>query len=73
MPFSAVYSNSTLSDALLCENAVVKSGVRIYEDSVIGAHATINQNTVIGKNVYIWPDKVIEQGSNILKNIKYER
>lgn len=71
LPFSVVHNNSSVNDALLCENAVVKDRVRIFEQSVIGASSTINSHCVIGSGVNIWPEKTVESGSNISRNIKY--
>lgn len=71
LPFSVAYPYSSVNSAILCENAVVKSGAKICENSVIGAGSTVCRNTVIARNVYVWPQKTIGDGQLISENIKY--
>ncbi len=66
-----VQKNCVINDAVICENTVVKTGARIYENSVVGASSTVNQNAVIGSNITIWPEKTVERGADISRDIKY--
>ncbi|MEG1835624.1 MAG: sugar phosphate nucleotidyltransferase [Oscillospiraceae bacterium] len=66
-----VLANAVVNSAIICENAVLKSGVQMYESSLLGASTVVYENSIIKSNVRIWPNKIIEKGSVISENIKY--
>lgn len=67
----AVYDNAVVNFAVLCENAVLKSGAQVYEDSAVGARCVLGSSVRVGPNVKIWPEKRIENGVRVSHNIKY--
>lgn len=64
-------NNCELRGALLCENASVESTGRMFEGSVLGAHAKIGVGATIGTNVRIWPEKNAGKKTRVNENIKW--
>lgn len=60
-----------VTDAVLCSGAAVKKGASIFEGSVIGTQTTVGANATVNSDVFIWPNKQIENGAVVTRNIKY--
>ncbi len=68
---AAVYDNAVVNFAVICENAALKSGAQVYEDSAVGARCVLGSSARIGPNVKLWPEKRIENGARVAHNVKY--
>ena len=49
---------------------MIKSGARLFENTVIGANAVIGENAIIKNNVRIWPEKQVGEGAEVIDNIR---
>lgn len=55
--------------AVICNDAFMDDGSRIFEGSVIGADSKVGNNTHIKSGILIWPEKEIDPGSIISDNV----
>ncbi len=62
---------AVVNSAVVCENATLRFGAQVYENSAVGAGCVIGAHTCIGPNVRIWPKKAVENGMRVSGNIKY--
>jgi mannose-1-phosphate guanylyltransferase/phosphomannomutase len=67
-----IEDNCKLTNDVLCNNVKVKAGTRISENVFIGDDVKIGGNVKIRQNVKIWPQKIIDGGSIVLKNVIWE-
>lgn len=61
----------TLNKALVCENATLKRGAGMYENSVLGAFSVAEENAVLSADIAVWPNKTVPRGTVLSENIKY--
>lgn len=72
---SVVWKNSTLSrnvqlrGSIICNRAHLKQDVCAFEQSVVGENSLIGERAVIKPGVKIWPDKYVEQCSQVDTNL----
>lgn len=59
-----------INSAVVCRGAVLDSGVKCGEYSVIGEKAHIASEAVIEKGVGIWSGKNVEKGARLYENVK---
>lgn len=69
---SSVETNCKLSGAVLCNKVKIKESSIIYDNVFIGENVVVGSGTVINPGVRIWPDKTIESGSIVTKNLIWE-
>lgn len=60
--------DAQLRGSILCNRVVLKAGVSTFEQSVIGGETIVRENSIIKPNVKIWPDKIIEAGTELNAN-----
>lgn len=63
--------NASVTGALVCSGASVKSEAALYENSVTGAGAVIGEKSTVKPNVKIWPGKIIPNGTSVDTNVKF--
>lgn len=61
--------NVQLRGSVICDKVHLRDGVSAFEQSVIGESTLIKENAVIKPNIKIWPDKMIEQGTEVNSNL----
>ena len=61
--------NAQLRGSIICNNVHLKQGVNTFEQSVVGQHSIIGERAIIRPSVKIWPDKYVEQGSEMNTNL----
>jgi mannose-1-phosphate guanylyltransferase/phosphomannomutase len=72
---SVVWKNSTLSrnvqlrGSIICNRVHLKQDVCAFEQSVIGENSLIGERAVIMPTVKIWPDKYVEQCTQVDTNL----
>ena len=59
-----------INSAVVCRGAVLDSGVKCGEYSVMGEKAHIASEAVIEKGVGIWSGKTVEKGARLYENVK---
>lgn len=67
---SVVSERCDINSAVVCRGAVLDSGVKCGEYSVIGEKAHIASEVVIEKGVGIWSGKTVEKGARLYENVK---
>lgn len=67
---SVVSERCDINSAVVCRGAVLDSGVKCGENSVIGEKAHIASEAVIEKGVGIWSGKTVEKGARLYENVK---
>lgn len=55
--------------SVLCTGAVVKNGVHLFENTVIGSRTTLETGAIIKPDIKIWPEKVIEADAVVTQNL----
>lgn len=61
--------NVQLRGSVICNKVHLRSNVSVFEQSVIGDDTIIKENAVIKPNIKIWPNKLIEEGTEVNSNL----
>lgn len=75
--YSVVLENSWLAagasvtGALVCSGAALKSRASLFENSVAGSGSVIGEDAKIMPGVCVWPGKIVGSGANVHSNVKY--
>lgn len=69
--FDGVYlgPRASLRGTVLGNGVSVYANAAIYEGSVVGGHSTIEERGVIKPDVKLWPNKLVEAGATVSRNI----
>lgn len=62
-------SNVQLRGSVICNNVHLKQGVNSFEQSVVGQDSVIGERAIIRPSVKIWPDKFVDQGTEMNRNL----
>lgn len=62
-------SNVQLRGAVICNKVNLKESVSIFENAVIGSDTVINSKAVVKPNIKIWPNKLVEDGTEVSSNL----
>lgn len=72
---SIIWRNCTISEdvklsaGIVCDNAYLKRGVSLFEQSVIGDRSLVGERAIIRPSVKIWPDKFIGECAEVSANL----
>lgn len=72
---SIIWKNTIIEDdvhcsgTMVCSNVVIKKGVNLFENSVIGEGTVISSGAVVKPDIKIWPHKKIEENTVINQNL----
>jgi mannose-1-phosphate guanylyltransferase/phosphomannomutase len=69
---AVVDDNCKLTNNVLCNDVRIKQNTTIQENVFIGDKVTVGSNVLIKSDVKIWPQKVIDGNSTVLKNLIWE-
>ena len=61
--------NVQLRGSVICNKVHLRDGVSTFEQSVIGDDTVVRENAVIKPGIKIWPNKMIEQGTEVNSNL----
>ncbi|MCX7746703.1 MAG: mannose-1-phosphate guanyltransferase [Clostridia bacterium] len=61
--------NVQLRGCIICNKVHLKNGSSAFEYSVIGDDTVIKENAIVKPNIKLWPNKVIEAGSQVNSNL----
>ncbi|NJD01893.1 MAG: nucleotidyltransferase [Ruminiclostridium sp.] len=61
--------NVQLRGSVICNKVHLRDGVSTFEQSVIGDDTVVRENAIIKPNIKIWPNKMIEQGTEVNSNL----
>ncbi|MFZ5989002.1 MAG: sugar phosphate nucleotidyltransferase [Bacillota bacterium] len=61
--------NVQLRGAVICNKVNLKEGVSAFENSVIGDDTQIKDKAVIKPNIKIWPNKMIDEATEVSSNL----
>lgn len=61
--------NNELRGCVICNGVKTEKNVRIFENAVLGENSFIKAYSEIKTNVKIWPDKIIDSGIVVNKNV----
>lgn len=64
-----VGKNVQLRGSVICNKVHLREGVSAFEQSVIGDDTVVRENSIIKPNIKIWPNKMIEQGTEVNSNL----
>ena len=62
-------TNTQLRGTVVCSKVNIKEGVFAFENSVIGDDTQIGKNAVIKPSIKIWPNKIVEGGTEVNSNL----
>jgi mannose-1-phosphate guanylyltransferase / phosphomannomutase len=62
-------SNVQCRGSVLCDGVNIKTGVNIFENTVIGRKTLISAYSIIKPDVKIWPEKTIEEASVVNQSL----
>lgn len=62
-------SNVQLRGTVICSKVNIKENVSAFENSVIGDDTVIDRNALIKPDIKIWPNKMIESGTEVSSNL----
>lgn len=62
-------SNVQLRGSIICNKVHLKSGVSIFENSIIGDDTIIKENSIVKPNIKIWPNKLVESSVEVNTNL----
>lgn len=72
---SIIWKNCTINEnvqlrgSVICNHVHLKKDVYTFEQSVVADHSIIGERAVVKPNVKIWPDKLIEEGTQVSTNV----
>lgn len=58
-----------LRGSIICDHVHLRPGVSAFEQSVVGDYSVVGERAVIKPDVKIWPDKLIEQCTELESNL----
>lgn len=61
--------DTKISGTVICGNSVIKNGVNVFENTVIGENSVILDNSIIKPEVKIWPEKKVYENTIVTQNI----
>ncbi len=64
-------ADSSVTGALVCSGAALKSGAAMFENSVAGAGCVIGEGASVKPNIFVWPGKLVGAGASVWANVKY--
>ncbi len=64
-------SDTSVTGALICSGAAMRSRSSIYENSVAGSGCVIGEDVCVKPGVSVWPGKVVGKGATVNSNVKY--
>ncbi len=64
-------SDTSVTGALICSGAALRSRCSMYENSVAGSGCVIGEDVCVKPGVSVWPGKVVGRGATVNSNIKY--
>lgn len=67
---SSLGNKSSVTGAVVCSGAALKSRASMFEGSVAGSGCVIGENSSVNPNVLIWPGKVIGKETVVSDNVK---
>ncbi|HCC00488.1 MAG TPA: hypothetical protein DEP42_04630 [Ruminococcaceae bacterium] len=70
LPGAYVSMRCELRGVLICAGASLGAHVEAYENVVVGTNAKIGRGARLLPGVRIWPEKVVEDGAHVSRNIK---
>lgn len=70
--YSVIEENCRLSNAVLCDGIKIRSGSTIHENVFIGSNVRVGSNVEIKSDLRIWPKKIIDSNSIVMKNLIWE-
>ncbi|MGI6364215.1 MAG: sugar phosphate nucleotidyltransferase [Bacillota bacterium] len=62
-------SDCEIRGATICNNVSLALGVRLFEDSVVGAGTSLEQGAAIGPGVKVWPGKSIAPETEVKSHL----
>jgi len=62
-------NNVQLRGTVICDKVKLRQNVSCFESSVIGDSTLIKENAIIKPNIKIWPEKVVEEGTEVNSNL----
>lgn len=62
-------ANVQLRGSVVCNKVHLREGVSAFEQSVIGDDTILKANAVVKPNIKIWPNKLIEEGTEVNSNL----
>lgn len=66
---TSISKNCEIRGALICNKVTLREGIRIFENAVIGDLTIINKNACIKPEVKVWPEKAVEEETEVCTNI----
>ena len=66
---SVIGPNSELRGAIIGKRCLLQEGVSVYEGSVVSDDCRIGRGVTISSSVRVWPDKIIEAGTNLATDL----
>ena len=64
-------ADTSVTGALICSGAALRSRCSMYENSVAGSGCVIGEDVCVKPGVSIWPGKVVGKGAAVGSNVKY--
>lgn len=65
----SIGKNCEINKAVICSNAKIKDNVEIKKGAIIAENVKVLSNVEIRQDVTIWPDKKIEKGAIVSRNV----
>ncbi|NLD47266.1 MAG: NTP transferase domain-containing protein, partial [Clostridiaceae bacterium] len=62
-------NNIQLRGTVICNKVNLKENVSTFEDCVIGDDTLIGHNAIIKPSIKIWPNKIVEEGTEVNSNL----
>ncbi|NLC69476.1 MAG: NTP transferase domain-containing protein [Clostridiaceae bacterium] len=62
-------NSAELRGSVVCNKVHMHSSSRAFENSIIGDDTTIKENAIIKPNIKIWPNKLIDEGTEVNSNL----
>ena len=62
-------NNVQLRGTVICDKVKLRQNVSCFENSVIGDDTVIKENAIVKPNIKIWPDKIVEEGTEVNSNL----
>ena len=66
---SILENNVQLRGTVICDKVKIKQNASCFENSIIGDTTIIKENAIIKPNIKIWPDKIVEEGTEVNSNL----